>query len=129
MSINHVLDDIQPPLQDHEREIVAKSRERGNPEWATTGLVTFGRVINKAILKRVATFLAKKEKDKMFGKSKIRTSVTDDGKATVFTLPDGVQVIVPDEVAANENFDPNPSSPTACYVWLSSVVVRSRIWE
>ena len=63
MSINHVLDDIQPPLRDHEQRMVAELRKTESPEWATTGAIIFGRAIDKIILKRVATFLDKKEKN------------------------------------------------------------------
>ena len=131
MSINRVLDDLQPPLQDHEREMVAKLRKQGSPEWSITGAITFGRIFEKAILKRVTIFLKEKSRTSYsnFGPSVIRFRVTDDGKATLFTLPNGVQVIVPDEVLSDKQskFEPNPPTTTACYRWLSRVVVRSRI--
>lgn len=61
----------------------------------------------------------------MYGKSAIR--ISDNSRSQTFHLPNGIEVTVPDEVAADKRFDPNPPSPTACYVWLSKVIVQSRI--
>ena len=60
-----------------------------------------------------------------FGKSLIW--ITQGVDSQTFELPNGVEIKVPDEVASSEGFDSDPPSASACYVWLSSVVVRSRI--
>lgn len=61
----------------------------------------------------------------MYGKSAIRTS--NNSTSQTFHLPNGVEVRIPDDVAANEKFNSDPPSASACYLWLSGVVVKSRI--